>query len=1600
MRSIRFLSFVSGVISLTALLAAEAPVFAMPASPSVASSSQGLQDAISAAHFEEPLIAPGATGISEDAALVQSLAIYNSRTDDEDLSSLTAFLKANPHSPWAPAIWTNIGLINLHNGYFSRAIDAWQNAWLDGKDATDPHVKALIDRAVGELAQLYANLGKNEDLAALIHEIGNRPISGSATETFQNASEELALTKRDPRHLFICGPLALKQLLLARQVSFEKADPLQWYQAGPNGTNLAEVSSLADKTGFSHRLIARKPGESVPVPSIVHWKVGHFAAIVGEAHGRFHIRDSVFAGTDLWVTKGAIDAEASGYFLIPLDLAENNHWKTIDTAVAANVWGKGPTNSSRRGGGGDPDADGPGPGPGPGPLPAPGPAPGPGPGPGPAPGAPGVGPSNGGGGCGLCFYNIKESSVAVSLSDQPVGYNPPVGPSAMVKISYNQRQDSQPANFSFFNVSPKWSVNWLSYVTDDPKNPGANVSAYLRDSTTFFYLDYQAATGRFAAQDTDGSVMVRASTSPVTYRHLMPDGSVEIYTKEDGATSYPRRIFLSQVVDPQGNAVVLNYDQQFRLSSLTDATGRITTFSYELVASPLLITKITDPFGRSAILAYDGSARLKSITDTIGLTSSFSYDVNSLVNALTTPYGVTTFTYTPPGTSSPPRFVDVTDPLGHHEREEWLEPAPIPNSDPSSTVPSGMPLAPVNNYLTYRNSFHWDKDAYVAAGCTSTGGCDYTKARIRHFVHMSSSSIKGTAIESVKYPLENRIWYQYPGQSSSIYGGTFSKPIAIGRVLDDGTTQISRYSYDTGGFFNLTQTVDPAGRTTSYAYANQIDVAAISQTTEYGVQATIAQYVYNTNHRPLLYVDAAGQTSTYTYNTAGQLTSAINPLGQKTSYQYNSSGDLTEVTNANNQTAASYIYDSYDRVRTFTDSEGWTVTYDYDAADRVTKVTYPDGTSDQYAYEKLDLVSYRDREGRIWTYTYDADRRLISATDPLSDQTLFGYNGQSDLTSLTDAKHNVTQWAYDVQGRVMQKTYADSSALSYTYEHTTRRLASVLDALGQTKQYSYAIDDHLVGIGYLNAVNPTPNVTFAYNPYFPRLASTTDGTGTSQYAYYPIGTLGALRLEQESSPLPDSSIEYLYDELGRLIARTVAGQGPETFAYDAIGRLIGHESDIGAFTLAYLGQTGQITSRQLANSTLATSWSYLPNSGDRRLAELSNVGLSIGQHSAYQFTTTPENFITAIAETSDAATTYPSPGSQSASYNNVNQITDFSSQALTWSANGNLLSDGQRTYSWDAENRLVGIEYSAEPGKATSFAYDGLGRRTAITSTPAGGGAPVSASYIWCGSKICQARDASNALAREYHTEGELVAAVSPKIYYYGSDLIGSVRRVFASTSNAPAYGYDPYGVPLDATTPLTDFTFAGMFHNTDSGLDLTLYRAYDPVAGRWLSRDPLGERSDALANLYTYVGGNPVNLSDLNGLFSLLMGGGISAAAPTGAEGSGGVAVNPGLFGQEADIGVFGAGGATVGFNASADAFVGYVKGGIENVGGQTINQNIGIGPISITIFHHPTNGEVLGGTIGIGPGATPFGYSGAYESTGIYTLRDLISLWTGPCW
>ena len=99
-------------------------------------------------------------------------------------------------------------------------------------------------------------------------------------------------------------------------------------------------------------------------------------------------------------------------------------------------------------------------------------------------------------------------------------------------------------------------------------------------------------------------------------------------------------------------------------------------------------------------------------------------------------------------------------------------------------------MSTYNNFLAGRNTLYWDKKA------RAEGLGDYTKARITHWLHTNYDwNVVSDVPESTKLPLENRVWNEYPG-NGGIQTGISNKPSKVGRVLDDGTTQLYQYEYN------------------------------------------------------------------------------------------------------------------------------------------------------------------------------------------------------------------------------------------------------------------------------------------------------------------------------------------------------------------------------------------------------------------------------------------------------------------------------------------------------------------------------------------------------------------------------------------------------------------------------------------------------------------------------------------------------------------------------------------------------------------------------------------------------------------------------------
>ncbi len=224
-------------------------------------------------------------------------------------------------------------------------------------------------------------------------------------------------------------------------------------------------------------------------------------------------------------------------------------------------------------------------------------------------------------------------------------------------------------------------------------------------------------------------------------------------------------------------------------------------------------------------------------------------------------------------------------------------------------------------------------------------------------------------------------------------------------------------------------------------------------------------------------------------------------------------------------------------------------------------------------------------------------------------------------------------------------------------------------------------------------------------------------------------------------------------------------------------------------------------------------------------------------------------------------------------------LTAATAATPSYDADGNLLSDGVRSYEWDRLSRLVKITWGGSPVKSTEYRYNALGQRSEQIEK-SGTTETARFYYLYEGKDLLCRYTGGTAVAdinRRYFSQGEQRKSGSTwTSYYYNRDHLGSIREVVNSNGTPAArYDFDPYGKRTVQYQSVSysggcDFGFTG--HMTkQSGVSgqgeivLTLFRAYDPLLGRWLSADPIGEEGGL--NLYAYVAGNPINSWDPLGL-------------------------------------------------------------------------------------------------------------------------------------
>jgi len=240
-------------------------------------------------------------------------------------------------------------------------------------------------------------------------------------------------------------------------------------------------------------------------------------------------------------------------------------------------------------------------------------------------------------------------------------------------------------------------------------------------------------------------------------------------------------------------------------------------------------------------------------------------------------------------------------------------------------------------------------------------------------------------------------------------------------------------------------------------------------------------------------------TDVSTYDTVGNLTSFANGLGQTTTYSnYNGLGESQHIVGPNGDTT-DYVYDARGRVQT--------------------KTTYPNGTaaSWQYDYDGFGLLSTLtapDNEVTIWNR--DAEMRVRTITHNDKDGTsteTFGYDPNGDVTSHVVTRGGVTSLAesvlYDALGRVYQKQGQHGQTLTYGYDGNGNVL-TVTDAVGHSTVNVY---DHLDRLAQTTESGGASPLMPSTAPTLSVPATSTDGSYTVSWS----GVTGATRYLLQAS---------------------------------------------------------------------------------------------------------------------------------------------------------------------------------------------------------------------------------------------------------------------------------------------------------------------------------------------------------------------------------------------------------------------------------------------------------------------------------------------------
>ncbi len=610
---------------------------------------------------------------------------------------------------------------------------------------------------------------------------------------------------------------------------------------------------------------------------------------------------------------------------------------------------------------------------------------------------------------------------------------------------------------------------------------------------------------------------------------------------------------------------------------------------------------------------------------------------------------------------------------------------------------------------------------------------------------------------------------------------------------------------------------------------------------------------------------AAGTTywTTYSYDLLGRPTQENAPVSQT-----QPSGRIT-----------AYTYEGRDRK--ITDPRGYTTTRSLDVLGQLRQVIDPSpGGTTTYAYWPFgELSSITDAASNVTSWTVNVRGFVTATSDPDAGNWNYVPNAFGELTSQTDAKSQTVTYSYDGLGRPLTRVEPEGTT-TWTWgaaSHNTPtakyigRLKSITspggysetntnDSLGRIAQQQIVID------GTTYQINRTYSATTGWPATLQYPTSTAGYRLTLAYDYQN----GCLKRVRNSAAGTVYWEAVSTNPWGRLQNETF-GNGVQTYTeYDpANGWLFKRQAGVG-------GGTGRIDAQ--------VSWDYNGNFTTRQ-----DLKQGLTETFVYdpldRLDYSQRNGVTNLDVTLDAignVTWKSDVGSYSYHATKRRAVVTTGGNSYGYDANGNMTTRNGSTIAYASYNLPTSIASGSDSSTLTYGAWRNRTKQVAVT-------AGVTETTIYVAGLVEKVTKGSTVEYRHQieATPGTVAVYVrkssaSNLTYYLHRDHLGSPEMITnAAGASLVKLSFSAYGErrDVDWDGPISSTHLTTAANTTRHGftdhehLDSVKLihmggRVYDPLIGRFLSRDPYidGVGSSQGANGYAYVWNNPLTRWDPTG--------------------------------------------------------------------------------------------------------------------------------------